>query len=141
MVSVTSASRYITSASRYHPRYQRRSSMYIRDLIPRNFAKLAEAVPIAINPSFIHAGNEDFDQTELMHSLISVHCEAQCNNILKVRKRSKIRNPFNQIPYQTQDIIWESDKNTRKHHLQESQEVSHFPTGDHKTASMVSNEF
>ena len=46
MVSVTSASRYITSASRYHPRYQSRSSMYIRGLIPRNFAELAEAVPI-----------------------------------------------------------------------------------------------
>ena len=46
MVSVTSASRYITSASHYHPRYQSRSSMYIRGLIPRNFAELAEAVPI-----------------------------------------------------------------------------------------------
>ena len=47
MVSVTLASRYITSASRYHPRYQSRSSMYIRGLIPRNFAELTEAVPIA----------------------------------------------------------------------------------------------
>ena len=36
----------VTSASRYHPRYQNRSSMYIRGLIPRNFAELAEAVPI-----------------------------------------------------------------------------------------------
>ena len=45
-VSVTSASRYITSASRYHPHYQSRSSMYICALIPRNFAELAEAVPI-----------------------------------------------------------------------------------------------
>ena len=45
MVSVTSASRYITSASRYYPHYQSRSSMYIRGLIPRNFAELAEAVP------------------------------------------------------------------------------------------------
>ena len=47
MVSVTLASRYITSASRYHPRYQSRSSMYIRGWIPRNFAELTEAVPIA----------------------------------------------------------------------------------------------
>ena len=47
MVSVTSASRYITSTSRYHTRYQSRSSMYICGLIPRNFAELAEAVPIA----------------------------------------------------------------------------------------------
>ena len=37
---------YKTSASRYHPRYQSRSSMYIRDLIPQNFAESAEAVPI-----------------------------------------------------------------------------------------------
>ena len=43
MVSVTSASCYTTSASRYHPRYQSRSSVYIRGLIPRNFAELDEA--------------------------------------------------------------------------------------------------
>ena len=47
MVSVTSASRYITSVSRYHPRYQSRSSMYFRGLIPRNIAELAKAVPVA----------------------------------------------------------------------------------------------
>ena len=45
MVSVTSTSRYITSASCHHPRYQSRSSMYIRGLIPQNSAELAEAVP------------------------------------------------------------------------------------------------
>ena len=49
MVSVTPASRYITSASRYHPRFQSRSSMYIRGLIPWNFAELAEAVLIEFN--------------------------------------------------------------------------------------------
>ena len=47
-MSVTSASRYITSASRYHPRYQSRSSMYIRGLIQRYFAELADAVPIVV---------------------------------------------------------------------------------------------
>ena len=46
MVSLTSASRYITSASRYHQRHHFRPSMYIRDLIPWNCAELAEAVPI-----------------------------------------------------------------------------------------------
>ena len=51
MVSVTSASRYITSASRYHSRYKSRSSMYILVLIPRNFAELAEAVPIDHTPN------------------------------------------------------------------------------------------
>ena len=44
---MASALRYITSASRYHPRYQSISSMYIRGLILRNFAELAEAFPIA----------------------------------------------------------------------------------------------
>ena len=38
----------------YHPRYQSIFSMYIRGLIPRNFAKFAEAVPIdLINVSVI----------------------------------------------------------------------------------------
>ena len=48
MVSVTSVSCYIMSASRYLPHYQSRSSMYIRGLIPRNFVELAEAVPIGV---------------------------------------------------------------------------------------------
>ena len=34
----------------------------------------------------------------------------------------------------TENSIWENNKNTRKHHTQESQEVSPFPAGDHKTA-------
>ena len=38
----------VTSASRYHPRYQSRSSMYIRGLIPLNFAEMAEAVLIGM---------------------------------------------------------------------------------------------
>ena len=46
MVSVTTASRYITSESRYYLRYQRRSLMFIHGLSPRNFMALAEAVPI-----------------------------------------------------------------------------------------------
>ena len=44
MVSVTSGTRYLTSASRY----QSISAMYIRGLIPWNFAELAEAVPIEV---------------------------------------------------------------------------------------------
>ena len=48
MVSVTSASRYKVSASLYFPRYQRRSSMYMRGLIPGNFAELAKEVVIVL---------------------------------------------------------------------------------------------
>ena len=43
MVSVTSASRYVTSASTY----QSRSAMYIQGLIPRHFTESAEALWIA----------------------------------------------------------------------------------------------
>ena len=45
MASVTSASCYVTSASRY----QSRSSMYIRGMIPRNSTELADVVPIAMS--------------------------------------------------------------------------------------------
>ena len=41
----------LTSASRYQPRYQSRSSMYICGLISRNFAELVEAVPIGRPPA------------------------------------------------------------------------------------------
>ena len=54
---------------------------------------------------------------------------------LKVSKEAKVRNPYNQVQYLTQDTTWESDKgdkNTIKHHTQESQEVSPFPAGDQK---------
>ena len=43
-------------------------------------------------------------------------------------------NRYNQVPHLTQDTIWENDKNTRKHHIQESQVVSPFPAVDHKAA-------
>ena len=52
--------------------------------------------------------------------------------LLEARKKTKIRNRYNQVPHLTQDTTWESDKNTRKHHTQESQEASPFPAGDHK---------
>ena len=57
------------------------------------------------------------------------------NKSIKVRKKAKIRNEYNQVPHLTQDTTWESDKNTRKHLIQESQEVSPFPAGDHKAAT------
>ena len=34
----------------------------------------------------------------------------------------------------THDPVWEGDINTRKHHIQGSQELSLCPIGDHKTA-------
>ena len=49
----------------------------------------------------------------------------------KESKKAKIRNRYNQVPHLTLDTTWESDKNTTKHHTQESQEVSPFPAGNH----------
>ena len=46
-----------------------------------------------------------------------------CGSIL-TSKKAKIRNSFNQVSHLTQDTTWESDKNTRKNHKQESQEVT-----------------
>ena len=66
---------------------------------------------------------------------VSVHIIQRSDFVFfKVRKKAKIRNPYNQIPHWVQDTIWESDKNARKHHIQENQEVSPFPAGDHNTA-------
>ena len=54
----------------------------------------------------------------------------------KVRKKAKIRNRYNEVPHLTQDTTWERGQktHTRKHHIQESQEVSPFPADDHKAA-------
>ena len=54
--------------------------------------------------------------------------------IFKVRKRAQVRNRYNQAQHLTQETTWESDKNTRKHYIRESQEVSPFQAGDHKAA-------
>ena len=49
-------------------------------------------------------------------------------------EKAKIMNRYDQVPFPTQNITWESDKSTRKHNTRESHEVSLFPAGDHKTA-------
>ena len=54
----------------------------------------------------------------------------------KVKKKAKARNRYNKLTHMTQDMVWygKVTKTTRKHHIQGSQEVSPFPTGDHKAA-------
>ena len=54
--------------------------------------------------------------------------------LLNVRKKAKIKNQYNQVPHLTQDTTWEIEKNTRKHHLQVSQDVSPFPAGEYRAA-------
>ena len=38
---------------------------------------------------------------------------------IKVGKKAKIKNRYNQVPHMTRNTILESDQNTRKHHTQE----------------------
>ena len=54
--------------------------------------------------------------------------------LASMKKKAKIGNKYNQVPHLTQGTIWESYQKPRKHHTQESQEVSPFPAGDHKAA-------
>ena len=57
--------------------------------------------------------------------------------LIKLRKKAKIRNQYNQAPHLNQNTTWESDKNTIKYRIQESQEVSPFLAGDHKAAMNI----
>ena len=52
---------------------------------------------------------------------------------IKVRKVAKIRNRYNQVQHLTQDTTHGSDK-THLNITNKSQEVNHFPVGDHKAA-------
>ena len=53
---------------------------------------------------------------------------------IKVSREEKISNRYNQVPHLTQYTTWESDKNTIKHNIQQSQGASPFPAGDYKVA-------
>ena len=66
---------------------------------------------------------------------VSVLGVQHCENFTKqVGKKTKIWNRYNQVPHLTQDTIWEGCKAIRRHHIQESQEVSPFQAADHKAA-------
>ena len=72
MVSVTSASRYLTSTSRY----QSRPSMYIRGLIPRNSMELAEAFQIEI----LSSGYQVYKCNKQLYSYI-LNPQLNCSRI------------------------------------------------------------
>ena len=55
------------------------------------------------------------------------------NPIAYKKKKEEGKDP-DQVSYLIQNTIRESDKNTRKHNTQESQEVSPFPASYHKAA-------
>ena len=53
------------------------------------------------------------------------------NFLIKVSKDAKIRNRYNQVPHMTQDTNGKVT-NSQLDTTNGSQEVSHFPAGDHK---------
>ena len=64
-------------------------------------------------------------------------CDICCQ--MKVRKKAKIRNRYNQVPYGRYNQVpyGKVTKTQEKHHTQESQEFSPFPAGDHKAAKNI----
>ena len=65
---------------------------------------------------------------QLRHPKVSIlaHCAFS-----KVSKDAKIRNRYNQVPHLTQDTRGK-ETDSQLDTTNESQEVSYFPTGDHK---------
>ena len=51
----------------------------------------------------------------------------------KIGKTARIRNRYNQVPHLSQATKWESSK-IKINTTNKSQEVSPFPSGDHKAA-------
>ena len=82
----------------------------------------------------------EYDQ-EIQHSQTAtnpLHSEKEPHNIyrnntsVKLRKRAKIRNRYNQAPHLTLDTN-EKVITSQLDTTNESQDVSFFPAGDHKT--------
>ena len=74
---------------------------------------------------------------QVFSSVLLVRCFFIHNgsvNVLKVGKKAKIRNRYNQVQSLTKDTVWRNDKYTRTYHILESQKISPFPAGDHKAA-------
>ena len=69
-------------------------------------------------------------QSEITDMAINIYI----SKLQKVRKKANNRNQYNQVPHLIQDITLEVDKNTRKHHIKESKEVSPLLAGDHKVS-------
>ena len=95
--------------------------------------------PLSLENSDIHKmiRSQSFSKqnvlaTNIDFALVSIDLPSATMPPLQRLYWTEIRNRYNQAPHQTQDTTWESDKNTIKRQLQESQESSPFPAGDHK---------
>ena len=71
---------------------------------------------------------------EIISSILSSNtCHWRSVLLLQVRKRAKIRNRYNQVPHLTQDTNGKVTT-SQSDITNQSQEVSPFPSADHKTS-------
>ena len=77
--------------------------------------------------------DDDGDSGELNSDYNDESDDNDIHIIVKVRKTGRIRNRYNQVPHLSQDTKWESNEITINI-TNKGQEVSPFPSGDHKTA-------
>ena len=121
------------SAACYHPSNQSKSSMFIRGLMPRNFAELLEAVPI--EPYECNSFTLKLQWTSKNISKYIGTNAIKSNSILthvKISKKGgKDQESIQSSTTPDPGYQWESDKLTVDT-TNESQEVSPFPAGDHK---------
>ena len=68
----------------------------------------------------------------IIFQVLFPHCQSP--RLSPTQEEGKDRETYNQIPHPTLDTIWESDKRTRKHHIQENKEASPFTAANHKAA-------
>ena len=78
--------------------------------------------------------NNGFKSSKPKTQCVCIFASCASNTIMKLEKKAKIRNRYDQVPHLAQDTILESDKIIRIHHTQDIQEISPFPAGDHKAA-------
>ena len=82
-----------------------------------------------------------FQKSIYLYTVLSliIRLPSSCRRypIFRTKEGRRQISGIDNIKHLTKDTILESDKNTRKHYTQKSQEVSSFPAGDHKKREWV----
>ena len=93
----------VMSASRYHPCYQSRSSLYIHGLIPRDFVELAEAVPIDSSEPLLLACTYCYYITQHAKKFFG-QCDKYSKTCLKWPLKKKTKNWFFKTNYRLMQV-------------------------------------
>ena len=71
-----------------------------------------------MTPGRVHFWSIGYNLSKLGRGILG-YVIYQISRLLALWFQAKIRNQYNQVPHLTQNILWESDKSTIKHHKQE----------------------